>query len=131
MTLVDFNAPDFEYGGGQPARYKSNDGTYFYSGLARKASASDPLRFVVWHVDAAGGLVEPAWESSGIIGDGQLCLQGDGSLEATGYVAFGDGKMFHSVAVPNWKPWPVGGGTYTLPVRYDAALKRLCAWFGI
>lgn len=127
---MDFNAPnDFEYGGGKPDAYESADGTWFFGTLAKQGGSTGPLKLIIWHVAANGTLIN-TWADSGVIGQGGLKLQGNGRLDAEGYLGFGDNQTMRAIPVPNWKTHAIGGGTALTP-RYVNALNRLCAWLGI
>lgn len=114
--MPDFNAPaDIEYGGGGPVSHKSADGTRFWAALERQGGSTGPLKLIVYHVSASGALIS-AWGDSGIVGQGAgLVLQGDGSLEAQGYLGFGDNQTMRAVAVPDWRPWPAQQGPQGVP----------------
>lgn len=127
---MDFNAPsDFEYGGGKPDAYESADGSWFFGTLAKQGGSTGPLKLIVWHVSPTGVLLS-TWLDSGVIGQGGLKLQGNGRLDAEGYLGFGDNQTMRAIPVPGWMPHATGGSV-ALPTRYVTALNRLCAWFGI
>lgn len=148
--MPDLNAPDFEYGGGRPTAYLAADGTLWYATLEKDGGASGALKLIVYHVTVGGGLLG-RWPDSGILGQGGLCLQGDGSLWAVGYVGYGDNQSIRAVPVPGFAPWaaqrgpqgpqgprgdpgpqgPAGSGGGVLSARYTQAIERLCAFFGI
>jgi hypothetical protein len=148
QVLSDYNSPDAEYGGGRPICYKGADGSRFWATLAKQGGV---LKLVVYQTNNAGALIQ-TWADSGIIGQGAgLVLQGDGSLEAVGYVAYGDAATMRAVPVPGWKPWPSGAGTpgpqgprgpqgppgppdpggAGLSQRYQQALERLCQFLSL
>lgn len=108
--MPDFNSPDWEYGGGKPEAYLSGDGTWFFGTLEKQGSSTGTLKYIVYHVNTAGGLLGPPWADSGILGQASLCVQGDGRLFAVGYLGYGDNQTMRAVPVPGWVPWPVAVG---------------------
>ena len=42
------------------------------------------------------------WADSGIVGQGGLVLQGNGRLDAEGYIAQGDNATRRAIPVPGW-----------------------------
>lgn len=120
---MDFSSPNEEWGGADPRSYKSHDGTYFHGDLEKDADGV--LKVIVWHTDAGGAPIT-SWGSGGkwapgMLGQGGLVLQGDGSLTVQGFVGYGPNQTRRILDVPDWQPWPapapVGGG-----LSYDAFL---------
>jgi len=111
------------WGGSQPMDVRAPDGTV-YRGLNGKFT-DGLLYYVVFKITTAG-VVSVAWRSGPGAGQGSLvCDARTGDVIATWYTAQGDGAASDSAVVGN--VGAIGGGAYTLPVAYDAALKWLVA----
>lgn len=126
QSLIDYNSPDREWGGGKPESYLSGDGTYFHGALEK--GSDGVLRLEVWHTKVDGTVISK-WIGSGILGQGGLVLQGNGTLTAVGYLATGDNATRRVIEVPEWIPHKTASGA--LSERYQKALERLCTFLGI
>jgi|GEM_PF-2766926 len=120
-VLSDYNAPDWEYGGGKPVKYTSADGTLFWGTLEKQGGSSGPLKLIVYHTSSDARTLIGTWADSGIVGQGGLVLQPDGTLEAQGYIAFGDNATMRAVPVPGWKAWPTANVDTTARTAAAAA----------
>lgn len=105
--------------GASPSSYADASGAIFYAtftnGACRvyKLVGDQPQEIALEHLPTARGRL---------------------SVEPTGlWLTAWDDKAtaLWRMQVPSWRPWPTGGVPYTLPARYEVALKRLCAFFGI
>ncbi len=119
------------WGGNPPNSVPSADGSVFW---ARNEKVGATLFYSVYRQGTDGALTL-AWRSDPQptgTGQGVLAQQPNGQLVATYFIVVGDGQAARrSLPIPGYVPQPASSGAYTLPARYDAALKRLCAWFGI
>ncbi len=125
-VLSDYNAPDYEYGGGRPASFKSADGTRFWGTLEKQGGSSGTLKLIIYRTSAAGALIS-TWADSGIIGQGGLVWQPDGTLEAVGYTAYGDNATMRAVPVPGWVAWPASIIDTTARDQATQALTKAAA----
>lgn len=106
---IDFNGPGSEYGGGGSISVLSGDGTRFWATLTK----APDLRLVVYHVGADGKVLKE--HRPDILGKGAgLYVQGNGTLEAQGFVGYGDNQTMRAVPIPGYVPFSGGGaGQFT------------------
>jgi hypothetical protein len=119
--MPDFNSPDFEYGGGRPTAYLAADSSWWYATLEKQGGPAGALKLIVYRTNPAGTVIS-SWADSGILGQGGLCLQGDGSLYAVGYLGYGDNQTMRAVAVPGFVPGQLSAahrGRRVLQARWD------------